>query len=423
MTTSLPIRSIAALATARAVRFVFRRLLRRGASSAPGIAALILDRLLVGRLLRSLPGGVIVVSGSSGKSTTTKMLVAVLREHGMRVVTNASTANLERGLASTLAEAATWRGRLDANIAVLEIDEAVAAKLADSLVPRLSVLTNISLDQLDRFESAQRVATLLGALAEHSDRLVINADDTLLRVIVAEVERPSTSFGVRLPDRAGQLELLGGAVPWRGESHPDSSLDELAEHAAVVTVRGLAVPVRLPAPGVHYAVDAAAALEAAAVTLGTAFDPELATRAFANLTPVFGRGEIVEVRGQLVELLLVQNPASLRLNLAQLAPSPERLMVAVGADVRDGSWLWSVPVDGLDHVSVVSGSRAFEVATRLVYDGVQLDSVVPELDAALEEFLALPAPTVGLKTIVFSADAMRKTRRMLRLDRAGEVAR
>lgn len=421
--TALPLRTTAALAAARVVRLVFRRFLRRGASTAPGIAALALDPLFVRRLLSALPLGVIVVSGSSGKSTTTKMLVAVLREHGMRVVTNASTANLERGLASALAQAADTRGHLDAELAVLEVDEAVAAKLADSLAPRLSVLTNISLDQLDRFESAQRVAALLGALAGHSDRLVFNADDTLLRVIVAEVERPSTSFGLQLPDRAGQLELLGGAVPWRGESHPDSSLDELAEHSAVFSVHGRAVPVRLPASGVHYAVDAAAALEAAAVTLGTAFDPDLATRAFGSLTPVFGRGEIVDVRGQRVELLLVQNPASLRLNLAQLDPSPERLMVAVGADVRDGSWLWSVPVNGLDHVSVVSGSRAFEAATRLVYDGVRLDSVVPELDAALEAFLALPAPAAGLKTIVFSADAMRKTRRMLRLDRAGEVAR
>ena len=423
MTASPPIRAVAALAAARLMRLVFRRVLRRGASTAPGIAALALDPLLVGRLLRTLPLGVIVVSGSSGKSTTTKMLVAVLREHGMRVVTNASTANLERGLASALAEAADSRGHVDAELAVLEVDEAVATRLANSLAPRLSVLTNVSLDQLDRFGSAQRVAGLLGVLAEHSERLVVNADDTLLRVLVAEEQRPSTSFGLRLADRAAQLDLLGGALPWRGALHPDTSLDVLGERSAVVAVRGQTLAVRLPAAGVHYAVDAAAALEAAAVTLGSAFDPELATRAFADLTPVFGRGEIVDVRGQRIELLLVQNPASLRLNLAQLHPSPELLMVAVGSDVRDGSWLWSVPVDGLNRVSVVSGSRAFEVATRLVYDGVQLDVVVAELDTALERFLSLPVPNEGLKTIVFSADAMRKTRRMLRLDRAGEIAR
>jgi hypothetical protein len=115
--------------------------------------------------------------------------------------------------------------------------------------------------------------------------------------------------------------------------------------------------------------------------------------------------------------VLVQNPDSLRRNLALLSPEPEQLMVAIGADVRDASWLWNVDTSSLQHADVVTGSRAYEIGARLAYDGVRLGSVTPDLGAGLDEFLSMPAPDAGVKTILFSADAMRRVRRRLGLDR------
>ena len=43
--------------------------------------------------------------------------------------------------------------------------------------------------------------------------------------------------------------------------------------------------------------------------------------------------------------------------------------------------------------------------------------VEPDLAAALDHFLALPDPERGMKTIVFTADAMRRTRAHLGLAR------
>ena len=51
----------------------------------------------------------------------------------------------------------------------------------------------------------------------------------------------------------------------------------------------------------------------------------------------------------------------------------------------------------------------------LAYDGVEIDRVEPDLGRALDDFLAAPAPASGVKTIVFSADAMRRTRAHLGL--------
>ncbi|MGO7984066.1 hypothetical protein ACC691_40210, partial [Rhizobium johnstonii] len=79
------------------------------------------------------------------------------------------------------------------------------------------------------------------------------------------------------------------------------------------------------------------------------------------------------------------------------------------------------PVDTarIGRVDIVSGSKAFELALQLAYDGVAIDAVELDLGRAIEQFLALPAPETGLKTIVFSADSMRRTRAYLGLTEPG----
>jgi hypothetical protein len=162
-------------------------------------------------------------------------------------------------------------------------------------------------------------------------------------------------------------------------------------------------------------VDAATALCAAQAALGQRFDPATAVAAVSSIPPVFGRGEIVTVRGRQVEFVLVQNPASFQLNVDSLEPGTEQILVAIGSDVRDPSYFWPVDTSGLGRVLIASGSKAHEIALQLAYDDVAVDRIEPDLGLALDEFLALPDPARGLKTIIFSADAMRRTRAHLRL--------
>ncbi len=111
-----------AVAGGRAARWAAR--LRGGGSAVPGVVALRLEPRFLERTIADLPHGVVAVTGSNGKSTTTHMLTAVLRAHGLRVVTNPSGGNLPQGIASAVLADADASGRLDADVAVLEIDEA-----------------------------------------------------------------------------------------------------------------------------------------------------------------------------------------------------------------------------------------------------------------------------------------------------------
>jgi UDP-N-acetylmuramyl tripeptide synthase len=406
-----------ALIAGKLASAVLTGVLGRTASAGPGLVANALSPRLLPSMLGGFAEGLVVVTGSSGKSTTAKMLTAVLREHGLTVFTNASTANLRQGVASALVHRSTLLGRIPAQIAVVELDEAAAASLAPDLAPRFVVVTNVMEEQLDRFYSAQRVASFLAAIARRAtEGVVANGDDDLVRHLARDIRVPLRWFGTDVAVRpAGGLGYARTAATGTGVA--GTVVQAVDDRIAVLDVHGRRLRVRLPARGVHYAADAAAAVETARAVLGDRFDQAAVARAFDDLRPVFGRNEIVTVGGEQVECVLVQNTSSFQLNLDQLQ-HPEQVLVAVGADVRDASWLWSVDTTALGHVAVVSGSKAFEVATRLAYDAVRVDTVLPRLEDALRVFLALDAPATGRKTIVFTAEPMRRIRTHLGLAEA-----
>lgn len=98
-------------------------------------------------------------------------------------------------------------------------------------------------------------------------------------------------------------------------------------------------------------------------------------------------------------------------------------MIAIGRDVHDPSWLWTVDMSRIQHVDVISGYNYAELGLRLAYEGTQVDSVEPDLFDAIEKFMALPDPISGIRTVIFSADAMRRLRRHLGFTSPEEVER
>lgn len=409
-----------AILVGRLVRIAARLRKPGGGSAVPG---LIVNRIAPGYLrstLSGFPQGLIVVSGSSGKSTTTKMIVAILRAHGVDVFTNPSTANISQGLTSALLERADWRGRVPGDMAVLEMDEGHGALVMDGVDARVVTLTNVMVDQIDRFHDSEMVAGMLAKIAARAhEAVVVNADDAYLERLAAGL-RPEVRvhrFGVSDPVLAAAPRGLGHTETSARRLDPADGVvvDAVDGASAVLADRGASVPVGLPARGIHYAVDAAAAYATAKAVLGERFAPETAAGALSAIPAVFGRGERVTVRGQEVDFVLVQNPASYQLNVDSIAPGTEQILFAIGSDVRDPSYFWPTDASSLGRVSIVSGSKANEAALMLAYDGVAIDRVEPDLTRALDDFLAAPAPAGGRKTIVFSADSMRRTRAHLGL--------
>jgi UDP-N-acetylmuramyl tripeptide synthase len=410
---------------------VVRRLARwrkpGGGSAVPGLVVNTIAPGFLATALNSFPQGLVIVTGSSGKSTTTKMLVAALRAHGAVVFTNPSTANISQGLTSALLEQASLRGHIDGDIAVLEMDEGHGALIAGSLRPRVVALTNVMVDQIDRFHDSEMVAALLLKIAQRAtESVIVNADDQYLREL-ADALAPGidvSRYGVSQDVLTANSNGLGFARTAPERISPGTGLlvTGVEGRQATMSVAGETYTVGLPARGAHYALDAATAISTARAVLGERFSAQVAVDAVSAIPAVFGRGEVVTIHGREVEFVLVQNPASFQLNIDSIASGAEQIMIAVGSDVRDPSYFWPVDTSRLERVLIASGSKAWDIALQLSYDGVTVERVEPDLGRAIDDFLALPDPENGVKTIIFSADSMRRTRAHLGLATNEEVA-
>lgn len=187
------LRRMIAVGLGRSARGAMR--LRGGGSAVPGRVALAISPDFLETAVAKLPLGVIFVSGSNGKSTTTHFLTRMLRRHGLRVFTNSSGGNLPQGIASSMLPDVDVNGNLRADIAVLEVDEAYGPRLLGHLHPRGVLLLNVQVDQLNRFYDPSRVTEFLRTIAAAcGDFSVLNADDASLRSLPLSLEAPVTWF-------------------------------------------------------------------------------------------------------------------------------------------------------------------------------------------------------------------------------------
>ena len=420
------LRTTAAVVAGKAARAASR--LRGGGSALPGLVAERVDPGFLAHALRDVRGGIVVVSGTNGKTTTTKMLVAVLRAHGRTVFTNPTGSNFTRGVISSMLGELPLGGRLDADLAVLELDEAHALKFAATVRPTHALLLNVARDQLDRFAEIDHTAQLLASLAEQTTTgVVLNLDDSFIARIRDRVADGVgvTWFGVdasiadRLPELQEQDVRSGDEFvpPTPG---PDDGLLKPADERTFSILFGpngteLVGPLELRQRGLAAMINATAAATAARALLGSEFDPDTAAEALRAVTPPFGRGEVVMVDGQPLELVLVKNPAGFTVALGTYA-TPVATMVAINdnyADGRDVSWLYDVSFESLrgSGVALTSGVRGYDMALRLQYDDVPVAAVEPDLDRALDTFLA-QHPTEP-KRIFCTYTAMMALRRTL----------
>lgn len=383
----------------KAVRYAAR--LRGGGSALPGLFVETISPNFVPDILKQLPHGVVVISGTNGKTTTTKMVVSLLEAQGLKVFTNRTGSNFVRGVAAALLGEIDTKGKLDADIAVLELDEAHAVKFVEVVEPRYSLLLNVMRDQLDRFGEIDATARMLEKIAKAtSDTVVINREDSRIAVIADTLSKDTDVrfFGLNdsLLSKFPSDDELHDDTPKKSTKktqRPDADviLKDFNEKGAAFTIAGKDFVTPLKLRGVYNIFNSAAA-----ITLVRAIIPEASINsllgALSTVTPAFGRGEVLTVSGHPLELVLVKNPSGFRLGLESYDPAGYATMIAINdnyADGRDMSWLWDVDFTSLtEHPVYITGIRAYDMALRLQYDEVPIEKVETNLEKALTDFIA-----------------------------------
>lgn len=344
---------------------------------------------------------VVLVSGTNGKSTTTRLLTAALSSGG-QVVSNTQGANLLAGLVTAVLGPAD-RGAP----AVLETDELVVPAALAATHAEILILLNLSRDQLDRVqEVSSHVARWSAALREAPwVHVVANSDDPLVVTAVLQGQvSPARCTWVRagspwqrdasLCPRCGQA-WDPTAPSWRcsacGLSSPDATWalvadDQMTSPGGELTVLDLALPGRASASDAVMAAAAAHLLHVPAAA---------ATARMRAVQDIDGRYLTVQVGGRSVRLLLAKNPAGWLEVLDQVEHGSEVLLLGVNARIADGtdpSWIWDVPFERLaGRQVVVFGERALDISARLFYAEIAHE-VVTDVGSALE--LAAGQPVV-----------------------------
>ncbi|MDB5181356.1 MAG: hypothetical protein JWP13_119 [Candidatus Saccharibacteria bacterium] len=401
--------------------------LRGGGTALPGLVVEKIDRGFVGELLAELPKGVIVVSGTNGKTTTTKIVSELLGAAGLKVFTNKTGSNFVRGIASAILGEVGKNGKLPHDIAVLELDEAHAVQFIKNAPVQYSLILNVMRDQLDRFGEIDYTAGLLQKVAAATQKtVVLNRDDPRVSALATSLANGAsaqyfgadpTLHGVFVNDDKLHQSTSEQPLPPTDLRPALVELASFNEHTAVFHMDDKLYEVRMQLSGVYNFLNAAGALALCKSVLGTDISNEQLITALGTIQPAFGRGETLVINGNELELVLVKNPAGFRLALASFNPAETSAMIAINdmyADGRDMSWLWDVDFSSLKDVGVqaVTGVRAYDMALRLKYDNVETVSVEPDLKLALDAFLMSGVP--GKKRIFCTYTAMLKLRRLLR---------
>ena len=359
-----------------------------------GMVANFLDPKLMEQLGGSRP--CVIVTGTNGKSTTTRMLAEATRSLGT-VATNEGGDNMDAGVISAL-----LAGR-HADRIVLEVDELHVPAIAEKLDASVLVLLNLSRDQLDRVGEINKIEQVLrAAVAERPDMTIIaNCDDVQVASVAWDCPNVVwVSAGVGFTGDSTSCPRTGGAVvrTENADGTPDwyavKKLPDGREFRrptptwtidseGLTTPDGEQLPMTLKLPGNANRGNATQAI-AAAVALGV--DENQALAAAERVDDVAGRYSTVTFEGREIHLLLAKNPAGWQEALSMVDRSADGLVIAVNGQVADGtdlSWLWDVTFEDFDDLTVVAaGERSADLAVRLGYAAVD-HHTVPDTIAAL----------------------------------------
>jgi UDP-N-acetylmuramyl tripeptide synthase len=405
-----------------------------GGSTLPGRAARFLSSGLVTNMVKELPLGCVLVTGTNGKTTTATLLASILDRAGMTPVHNRTGANLMAGIASALIRESDLGGRLAGRIGLFEVDEAAFPAAVAETSPRIVVVNNLFRDQLDRYGELDTLATLMKDAVRTLDPesiVALNSDDPLVASIGRNLPHRVLYYGIDT-DRYGSGSMQHAAdskhcsecgsrltyeyylfghmghyrCPSCGASRPESVVS--AVELEMVQLEGTRCTVRypggetalfIPLPGLYNVYNVLAAISCA---LSLEIDIETIKQGIESFEAAFGRVEHIEAEGRHILMILAKNPAGFNEVIRTLTRDAGRKNVVLAlndniADGRDVSWIWDVDFEMLrDRLGkvVCSGIRAADLALRVKYAELGEDSIAvePDLEAALDRGLQMVEP-------------------------------
>lgn len=356
----------------------------------------------------------IAITGTNGKTTTAGILSHLLEEQKNSVVHNEKGANMLTGIANTMALSIYPFKRFD--YAVLESDEAYLSRLYDYIDTDYLVVTNLFRDQLDRYGELNTTAQKIqDAIDKNPDiKLILNADDPIVVNFTTKHNTKPIYFGFenitfmdkqiesKAPMELFNCSKCGSVLKYlkrfyaqQGHYYCDCGYtrpicDYVAnahiykDYSIINITHGeKEYEFKTYLAGVYNAYNVLAAV-VTALELGY----EDLQDALYSYKSIFGRCETKMLNGHKALIQLIKNPTGASEVLKTVDLNSDILVVINDnyADGRDVSWLWDADFELLKDSKkriITSGSRAYDMAVRLKYAGVENIKVIPNIHTAV----------------------------------------
>ncbi|QYR17778.1 Mur ligase family protein [Corynebacterium glutamicum] len=381
------LRSTAAIVSAKVATSASKATGRGSGGMIGGLVASKVDPDIMSNLINNRP--TVLVTGTNGKSTTTRMLAAAMRST-YTVATNEGGDNMDAGIISAL-----LAGR-NASHVVLEVDELHVPAAIERLKPDALVLLNLSRDQLDRVGEINKIERVLrDAVRSRPEMTVIaNCDDVLVTSVAFDAENviwvgAGTGWqGESVTCPRTESRILHDGRHWSAEktlldgrtfARPTPSWE--VEGDAIHSPSGdLTLDLNLPG-------QANRGNAAQAIAASTVFNVPVSSAlpAINSVNNVAGRYSTITVGEHKVHLLLAKNPAGWQEALSMVDRTADGLVIVVNGQVADGedlSWLWDVRFEDFENLSVkASGERGTDLAVRLTYAEIDHELISNPVDA------------------------------------------
>ena len=409
---------------------------RGSGSTWPGHIALMLNKNFIKQVLSNSKTKIIYIARTNGKTTTGKMIQAILKENGHTVFQNSAGANLLNGLASSILLHSSILGTLKYDFAVFEVDENVLPHAIEQYQPDYLILLNLFRDQLDRYGEINSIVqkwTLTMKQLNKATIVILNADDPQIAYLGHEKKDNIKYFG--LDDTK-----LANIQP----QHAADSIHCPKCHEKLIYARiyyshigewncprcqlkrpNLDIsdfPI-FPLAGTYNKYNTLAAVLTAKLNN---ISNETIEQSLKGFQPAFGRQEKIVVRGKTVQIYLSKNPTSMNQSLQAIAGlGAKQVLFALNDRVPDGkdvSWIWDVDfeeyINKFENI-IVSGERCYDMGLRIKYANSstaknQKLKTIENLDHAIKQAMEqLNNNNNGILYILPTYSAMLEVRKIL----------
>lgn len=434
----MKIRTVITIAVCRIVRKLLR-LLKKGGTNLPGTIALKMCPKIIGELSRGVT--VILVTGTNGKTTITRMIEEMLKVANLPYFTNKSGANMDTGIAAEFINNSSFLGKCKYPYALIECDELAFKNVSRYADISYVAVSNVFRDQLDRYgEITHTVTGIFDGIKNIPNAVVcLNADCSLSTSLKDRIPNKVIFYGVDCPIYKEKVEEVSDApycIKCGGEYEyeyvtyghlgayrckncgycrpkPAVSVTEITDFDAdsstvKMQLSGEERNVKINLPAGYNIYNAAAA---ACIGYAMGISADMAKTALETFSCGFGRMEKFSVNGTDIRMILVKNPAGANQVLSFLYNIKEPSLFVMGlndryADGTDISWIWDADFERLAALGdklvgvVVTGIRRDDMAMRFKYAGVPTEKikVIDNFEEVIEYVAAKSYPAFIMPT-------------------------